>query len=70
MRKMKLLSMLMPVALSIAFTSCSKENNEVITQTKVLVVIAHEDESDYMPADDKIEVIYTGMGKLNAALKV
>ncbi|MEG1545728.1 MAG: hypothetical protein RR371_00565, partial [Bacteroides sp.] len=46
MRKMKLPSMLMPVALSIAFTSCSKENNEVITQTKVLVVIAHEGESD------------------------
>ncbi|MEG2514483.1 MAG: hypothetical protein RSA92_04030, partial [Bacteroidaceae bacterium] len=67
---MKLLSMLMLVALSIGFTSCSKKNNEVITQTKVLVVIAHEGESDYMPADDRVEVIYTGMGKLNAALKV
>lgn len=67
---MKLLPMLMMVLLSIGFTSCSKENDEAIAQNKVLVVIAHEGESDYMPADDRIEVIYTGIGKLNAALKV
>lgn len=49
---------------------CSKDTDTPIAQTKVLVVIAHEGESDYMPTDDRIEVIYTGIGKLNAALKV
>ncbi|MEG1749742.1 MAG: hypothetical protein RR249_08670, partial [Tannerellaceae bacterium] len=56
--------------LCLTLFGCSKDADIPIAQTKVLVVIAHEGESDYVPADDRVEVIYTGIGKLNAALTV
>lgn len=56
--------------LGLTLFGCSKGTDMPTAKTKVLVVIAHEGESDYIPTDDRIEVIYTGIGKLNAALKV
>ena len=56
--------------LCLSLFSCSKETDEPPMQTRVLVVIAAQGEADYVPTDDRIEVIYTGIGKLNAALTV
>ncbi|CAK7034130.1 MAG: 5'-methylthioadenosine/S-adenosylhomocysteine nucleosidase [Parabacteroides sp.] len=52
---------LIPVLLS-----CTKE--AIREQSKILVVIADENESNYVPTDSRIEVLYTGIGKLNALM--
>ena len=49
------------IILTPVLLSCTKEATR--EQSKILVVIADKNESNYVPTGSRIEVLYTGIGK-------